>query len=56
MMAPLLSSSSRVLRFEHDHDEVWQEAFDKIFEEYNRIGDQMFPAGEQRVMENPDGK
>lgn len=23
---------------EHDHDEVWQEAFDKIFEEYNRIG------------------
>lgn len=34
---------------EHDHDEVWQEAFDKIFEEYNRIGDQMFPAGEQRV-------
>ena len=41
---------------EHDHDEVWQEAFDKIFEEYNRIGDQMFPAGEQRVMEDPDGK
>ena len=32
---------------EHDHDEVWQEAFDKIFEEYNRIGSQMFPDGEE---------
>lgn len=30
---------------EHDHDEVWQEAFDKIFEEYNRIGSQMSPTG-----------
>ena len=41
---------------EHDHDEVWQEAFDKIFEEYNRIGNQMFPNGEQCVMDNPDEK
>lgn len=41
---------------EHDHDEVWQEAFDKIFEEYNRIGNQMFPNGEQCVMDDPDEK
>lgn len=41
---------------EHDHDEVWQEAFDKIFEEYNRIGSQMFPNGEQCVMDDPDEK
>lgn len=40
---------------EHDHDEVWQEAFDKIFDEYNRIGEQMFPAGEC-AMDDPDGK
>lgn len=41
---------------EHDHDEVWQEAFDKIFEEYNRIGNQMFPNGEQCVLDDPDEK
>lgn len=27
---------------EHDHDEVWERAFDAIFEEYNRIGDELF--------------
>ena len=27
---------------EHEHDEVWEKAFDDIFEEYNRIGDEMF--------------
>lgn len=41
---------------EHDHDEVWQDAFDKIFEEYNRIGSQMFPDGEQCAMDDPDGE
>lgn len=41
---------------EYDHDEVWQEAFDKIFEEYNRIGNQMFPNGEQCVMDDHDEK
>lgn len=40
---------------EHDHDEVWQEAFNKIFDEYNRIGEQMFPAGEC-AMDDPDGE
>lgn len=40
---------------EHDHDEVWQEAFDKIFDEYNRICEQMFPAGEC-AMDDPDGE
>lgn len=40
---------------EHDHDEVWQEVFDKIFDEYNRIGEQMFPAGEC-AMDDPDGE
>lgn len=28
---------------EHEHDEVWEAAFDAIFREYNRIGDEMFP-------------
>lgn len=41
---------------EHDHDEVWQEAFDKIFEEYNLIGSQMFPDGEKCAMDDPDGE
>lgn len=41
---------------EHDHDEVWQEAFVKIFEEYNRIGSQMFPDGEECAMDDPDGE
>lgn len=27
---------------EHDHDEVWEEAFEAIFQEYNRLGDTMF--------------
>ena len=26
----------------HDHDETWENAFDAIFREYNRIGDEMF--------------
>ena len=28
---------------EHDHDEVWEAAFDAIFNEYNRICEEMFP-------------
>ncbi len=27
---------------EHEHDEVWEAAFDAIFKEYNRLGDLMF--------------
>lgn len=27
---------------EHNHDEVWQKAFDDLFEEYNKIGSEMF--------------
>ena len=27
---------------EHDHDEEWEKAFDDIFNEYNRIGDELF--------------
>jgi len=27
---------------EEDHGKAWEEAFDKIFEEYNRIGDEEF--------------
>lgn len=41
---------------EHDHDEVWQEAFDKIYEEYNRIGSQMFPDGAKCAIDDPDGE
>ena len=27
---------------EHEHDEAWEKAFDDLFEEYNKIGDEMF--------------
>ena len=27
---------------EHEHDDIWRSAFDAIFEEYNRMGDEMF--------------
>lgn len=33
---------------DHDHDEVWEKAFDDIFNEYNRIGDEMFPPEEKQ--------
>jgi hypothetical protein len=26
----------------HGHDDVWEKAFDDLFEEYNRLGDEMF--------------
>lgn len=31
---------------EHDHDNVWEEAFEKIFVEYNKIGEAMFAAAD----------
>ena len=35
---------------EHEHDDTWRAAFDAIFAEYNRIGDEMFgkPAEEEQ--------
>ena len=27
---------------EHDHDEVWEKAFQALFDEYNKIGEEMF--------------
>lgn len=30
---------------EHDHDEEWEKAFEGIFNEYNRIGDELFENG-----------
>lgn len=27
---------------EHAHDKVWEKAFDDIFEEYNKVGEEMF--------------
>lgn len=27
---------------EHGHDEKWQKAFDDLFDEYNKIGDELF--------------
>lgn len=27
---------------EHGHDEVWEKAFDSLFDEYNKIGEEMF--------------
>lgn len=32
---------------EHEHDATWEEAFDKIFTEYNRLGEEMFGAREE---------
>lgn len=32
---------------EHEHDAVWEEAFDKIFVEYNRLGDEIFEGGKE---------
>ena len=34
---------------EHDHDEAWESAFDALFEEYNKIGDELF-------VENTEGE
>lgn len=36
----------------HEHDEVWEAAFDAIFKEYNRLGDLMFPKPEDMGTEN----
>ena len=27
---------------EHEHDEVWAKAFDDLFTEYNKVGDELF--------------
>ena len=35
---------------EHDHDDVWKDAFDAIFEEYNAIGNSMFLPEECEVI------
>lgn len=39
---------------EHEHDEEWEKAFDNIFEEYNRIGNEMFDV--HQSVEVTDGK
>lgn len=36
---------------EHEHDEVWEAAFDAIFKEYNRLGDLMFAKPEDSEAE-----
>lgn len=41
---------------DHGHDEAWEKAFDDIFAEYNRIGDALFPNGEQCQMDDPNEK
>lgn len=38
---------------EHEHDEVWKAAFDAIFDEYNKIGDEMFG---RRGRDNAEGE
>ena len=40
----------------HDHDAEWEKAFDNIFNEYNRLGDEMFPCGDKAIVEVTDGK
>lgn len=37
---------------EHEHDDVWEAAFDSIFNEYNRIGDELFGKHEGEDDEN----
>lgn len=37
---------------EHEHDGVWEAAFDAIFREYNRIGDELFGKPEEGRGEN----
>ena len=27
---------------EHEHDDVWEKAFDDLFDEYNKLGEEMF--------------
>ena len=39
---------------EHEHDGEWEKAFDDIFNEYNRIGDEEF--GKHEAVEVTDGK
>jgi hypothetical protein len=39
---------------EHEHDEEWEKAFDDIFDEYNKIGDELF--GFREAIEVTDGK
>lgn len=31
---------------EHEHDEVWNDAFNKIFDEYNRLGKELYEDGD----------
>lgn len=31
---------------EHEHDATWEEAFDKIFAEYNRLGEELYGSKE----------
>lgn len=42
---------------EHDHDEVWEKAFDDIFNEYNRLGEELFnPDDKAKVATQRSGK
>lgn len=34
---------------EHNHDETWENAFESIFQEYNKLGDAMFGAGAEQA-------
>lgn len=39
---------------EHNHDSAWEDAFDSIFREYNRIADELF--GNKTTVTVTDGK
>lgn len=43
---------------EHEHDDVWEAAFDAIFKEYNRLGDLKFatPDGKDGSSDSQEGK
>lgn len=41
---------------EHGHDEVWAKSFEDLFNEYNRIGDEIFGFDRKDKVEVDDGK
>ena len=51
-----MNSPHVAVGIEHDHDRGMAGGVRQDFEEYNRIGNQMFPNGEQCVMDDPDEK
>ena len=39
---------------EHGHDEVWEKAFDDLFDEYNKVGEEIFGASVEKTPQGAD--